>query len=136
MMALTIADIVQKIAEFTGLPSLVVEVGFLLLMTAFILIFALIVLAILKSARTLSQMNRTASYIAGLLSRRHKEIQASEGKFDFRADEWQDETKYIVLEMLKKGKSYNEIKERVDVSRGYVGLIERVATKKGLLLKK
>jgi hypothetical protein len=36
MMALTIADIVQKIAEFTGLPSLVVEVGFLLFMTAFI----------------------------------------------------------------------------------------------------
>jgi hypothetical protein len=135
-MALTVSDIFQKIAEFTGLPTLVVEVGFLLLMTASILIFALIVLAILKSAKTLSQMNKTASYIAGLLSRRHKEIQASEGKFDFRADEWQDETKYIVLEMLKKGKSYNEIKERVDVSRGYVGLVERIATKRGLLLKK
>jgi uncharacterized protein YerC len=135
-MALTITDMVQKIAEFTGLPSLVVEVGFLLLMTAFLLIFALIVLAILKSAKTLSQMEKTADYIAGLLTRRYKEIQASEGRFDFRADEWQDETKYIVLEMLKKGKSYKEIKERVDVSRGYVDLVERVATKRGMLLKK
>ena len=135
-MALTITDIVQKIAEFFGLPSLVVEVGFLLLMTAFLLIFALIVLAILKSAKTLVRMNKAAGHIAGLLTQRYKEIQASEGRFDFREDEWKDETKFIVLEMLKHGKSYDEIKERVDVSRGYVDLVERVATKRDLLLKK
>lgn len=135
-MTLTITDIVQKIAGFIGIPPLVVEVGFLLLMTTCLFVFILIVLAILKSAKTLSQMNHTAGYIAGLLTRRYKEIKASEEQHGFRAGEWQDETKYIVLEMLKKGQSYNEIKKRVDVSRAYVDLIKRVATKKGVLLKK
>ena len=81
-------------------------------------------------------MNKNAGYIAGLITHRYNYLKHYEGQFYFKPKEWQDETKHIVLEMLKEGKSYDEIKERVDVTRGYVDLIERIAIKKGVLPKR
>jgi DNA invertase Pin-like site-specific DNA recombinase len=129
-------NIIQKIAEFTGLTPLAIEVGFLLLISALLLIFILVVLAILRIRREMVRMNYTANYIARLLNRGYKDRQVlkiTQGYYDFKPDEWREDTKQIVVAMLQQGKSYNEIVKKIDVTRAYLSETELWAKKEGFL---
>ena len=120
--------IFQKIAVSIGLPSIAVEAGFLLLLTAFLLVFILVVLAILRVRKEAIRMNYTITYIAGLLNQGHRNIQArkiAQGYYDFKPDEWREDSKFIVLEMLQQGKSDNEIMKEIDVSPAYINSVKR-----------
>jgi len=120
--------IFQKIAVSIGLPSIAVEAGFLLLLTVFLLVFILVVLAILRVRKEAIRMNYTITYIAGLLNQEHRNIQArkiAQGYYDFKPDEWREDSKFIVLEMLQQGKSDNEIMKEIDVSPAYINSVKR-----------
>ncbi|MGD8763853.1 MAG: hypothetical protein PVG87_16195 [Desulfobacteraceae bacterium] len=120
--------IFQKIADSMGLPAIAVEVGFLLLLTALLLVLILMVLAILRVRKEAIRMNYTATYIAGLLNQGQRNIQAgkiAQGYYDFKPDEWREDSKFIVLEMLQQGKSDNEIMNEIDVSPAYINKVRR-----------
>jgi hypothetical protein len=120
--------IFQKIADSMGLPALAVEVGFLLLLTALLLLLILVVLAIFRVRKEAIRMNYTATYIARLLNQRQKNIQAgkiAQGYYDFKPDEWREDSKFIVLELLQQGKSENEIMKEIDVSPAYINNVKR-----------
>jgi hypothetical protein len=111
-----------------GLPAIAVEVGFLLLLTALLLVLILMVLAILRVRKEAIRMNYTATYIAGLLNQGQRNIQAgkiAQGYYDFKPDEWREDSKFIVLEMLQQGKSDNEIMNEIDVSPAYINKVRR-----------
>ena len=120
---------IQKIADFTDLPSLFIETGFLLLLTIIIVIVVFLVLAILRIKYEMIKMGYTINYIARLLERGYKTRKLYKVSYDL-------ETEEIVLEMLQQGKSYKEIMQAIPVSKEYVDIIESLATEKGLLPKK
>jgi hypothetical protein len=118
--------IIHKIAVSIGLPTLAVEVGFLVLLTALLLVFILVVLTILRVRKETIRMNYTVTYIARLLNQGHRNIQAgkiAQGYYDFKPDEWREDSKFIVLEMLQKGKSDYEIMKKIDVSPAYINKV-------------
>jgi hypothetical protein len=120
--------IFQKIAVSIGLPSIAVEVGSLLLLTALLLVFISVVLAILRVRKEMVKMNYTATYIARLLSKGYKNLQTTkiaQGYYDFKPDEWREDSKFIIFEMLQQGKSDNEIMEKIDVSPAYINKIRK-----------
>ena len=120
---------IQTISELTGLPPLVIEVVFLLLLTAVITVVVLMVLAILRIKLELIKMNYTINYIARFLERGYKNRKLHKVNYDRKSED-------IVFEMLKKGKSHEEIQKNVRVSKTFIKIIEELATKKGLLPKK
>ena len=122
-------SIIQTFSEFTGLPPLVVETLFLLLLAIIFTVVVFMVRAILRIRYEMIKMNYTISYIARLLERGYKNRRLYKANID-------RESEAIVLEMLQEGKSYEEIIKEVRVSREFVELIEEVATEKGLLHKK
>ena len=93
---------IQKIVDFTGLPSLFIETGFLLLMTFLIIIVVFLVLAIFRIKNEMIKMGYTINYIARLLERGYKTRKLYKVNYDLQTEE-------IVLEMLQQGKSYKEI---------------------------
>ncbi len=99
---------IHKIAEFTGLPLLAVEAGFLLLLT---IIFV------------------TTNYITRLLERGYKDRKLYKVNYDLK-------TEQSVLDMLQAGKSCQEIIKNIYVSEEYVQMIEGLAEEEGLLAKK
>ena len=120
------ATVFNKIAVAIGLPSIAVEAGFLLLLTALLLILILVMLAILRVRKETIRLNYTATYIARLLNQEYKNIQArkiAQGYYDFKPDEWREDSKFIVLEMLQQGKSDNEIMKEIDVSPAYINKV-------------
>ncbi len=120
---------IQKIADFTGLPSLFIETGFLLFVTFLIVIFIFLVLAIFRIKNEMITMGYTINYIARLLDRGYKTRQLYKVNYDL-------ETEEIVLEMLQQGKTCKVIMQAIPVSKEYVDIIESVATEKGVLPKK
>jgi hypothetical protein len=126
-------NIFQKIALSTGLSSLAVEVGFLLVAMFLILVAILVVLAILKIRKEMVRMSKTANYIAGLLTRGAADRKISTGYYEFKPDEWKEGTRHLVVEMLQQGKSYNEILKKVDVTKAYVSEVQLWAKMKGLI---
>ena len=127
--------IFEKIAVSMGLPTIAVEVAFLLFLIALLLVFILVVLAILRVRKEAIKMNYTATYIAGLLNQGHKNIQAgkiAQGYYDFKPDEWREDSKFIILELLQQGKSDNEIMNEIDVSPAYISKVRRQATSRGI----
>jgi hypothetical protein len=119
--------IFHKIAASIGLPTIAVEVGFLLLLTALFLVFLLVVLAILRVRKETIKMNYTATHIARLLNQGNKNIEAgkiAQGYYDFKPDEWREDSKFIVLEMLQQGKSDNEIMKEIDVSPAFINKVK------------
>jgi hypothetical protein len=126
-------NIFQKIAMSTGLPSLAVEVGFLLVAMFLILIVILVVLVLLRVSNEMVRMRKTANYIAGLLTRGAADRKISTGYYDFKPDEWKEGTRRLVVEMLQQGKPYNEILKKVDVSKAYIGEVELWAKMEGLI---
>ena len=120
---------IHKIAEFTNLSSLVIETGFLLFLTFCIVVVVFLVLAVLRIKNEMIKMSYTINYIARLLERGYKSRKLNKVNYD-------PETEDIVLEMLQRGKSHNEIRKKIPVSKEYVEIIESVATQKGLLARK
>jgi len=120
---------IQKIADFTGLPSLAIETGFLLFLTFLIVIVIFLVLAIFRIKNEIIKMGYAINYIARMLERGYKTRKLYKVNYDL-------ETEESVLEMLQEGKSYKEIMQAIPVSKEYVDIIESLATEKGLLSKK
>jgi hypothetical protein len=120
---------IHKIAEFTNLSPLVIETGFLLFLTFCIVVVVFLVLAVLRIKNEMIKMSYTINYIARLLERGYKSRKLYKVNYD-------PETEDIVLEMLQQGKSHNEIRKTIPVSKEYVEIIESVATQKGLLARK
>jgi hypothetical protein len=88
-----------------------------------------LVLAVLRIKNEMIKMSYTINYIARLLERGYKTRKLYKVNYD-------PETEDIVLEMLQQGKSHNEIRKTIPVSKEYVEIIESVATQKGLLARK
>ena len=121
--------IIQRIAEFTGLPLLIVETGFLLLLTLFFVILVLVILAIFRIRNEIIKMSYTTNYITRLIERGYKDRKLHKVNYDLK-------TEQIILEMLQQGKSYDEILKNIYVSEEYVDMIKGLAEEEGLLPKK
>ena len=122
-------SIIQTFSDFTGLPPLVVETLFLLLLAIILTVVFFLVQAIFRIRYEMIKMNYTINYIARLLERGYKKRKLYKVDID-------RESEAVVLEMLQEGRSYDEILREVRVSKEFVEIIEEVATKKGLLPKK
>ena len=120
--------VIQSISEFTGLSPLVIEVVFLLLLTFVITVIVLLILAIFRIKNELIKMNYTLKYVTRFIERGYNNRKLYKANYD-------RESEGIVFEMLKKGKSYEEILKNVRVSKDFIEIIEEVATEKGLLPK-
>ena len=120
---------IHKIAEFTGLPLLAVEAGFLLLLTLIFVIIALLVLAIFRIKHEIIKISYTTNYITRLLERGYKERKLYKVNYDLK-------TEQNILDMLQAGKSCQEIIKQIYVSEEYVEMIEGLAEEEGLLEKK
>ena len=120
---------IHKIVELTNLSPLVIETGFLLFLTFCVVVVVFLVLAVLRIKNEMIKMGYTINYIARLLERGYKTRKLYKVNYDL-------ETEDIVLEMLQQGKSHNEIRKTIPVSKEYVEIIESVATQKGLLARK
>lgn len=120
--------IIQKIAEITGLPLLIIETGFLLLLTFVFVILVLLVLAIFRIKNEIIKMSYTTNYMTRLIERGYRDRKLHKVDYDLRAEQ-------IILEMLQKGKSYNEILKNIYVSEEYVDMIKDLAEEEGLLSK-
>jgi hypothetical protein len=121
--------IIQKIAEFTGLPLLIVETGFLLLLTLIFVILVLLVLAIFRIKNEIIKVSYTTNYITRLIERGYKDRKLYKVNYDLK-------TEQIILDLLQEGKSHAEIIKNIYVSEEYVEIIERLAEEEGLLPKK
>jgi hypothetical protein len=120
---------IQKIVDFTGLPSLFIETGFLLLLTLLLVIVVFLVLAIFRIKNEMIKMGYTINYIARLLERGYKTRKLYKVNYDLQTEE-------MVLEMLQQGKTDKEIMQAISVSKEYIDIIVSVATEKGLLPKR
>ena len=121
--------IIHKIAEFTGLPLLVVEAGFLLLLTIIFVIVVLLILAIFRIKNEIIKISYTANYITRLIERGYKDRKLYKVNYDFK-------TEQMILDMLQEGRSYDEIIKNIYVSEEYVEMIKGLADEEGLLPKK
>ena len=129
-------SIIQDIAEITGLSTLAVETGLLLLITFLFLVVLFVVVALLRIRKEMIKFNLGAGHLARLLTMATDKRKVSLGYFDFRVDEWKEDTKFIVLEMMQQGKSNEEITKVIDVSPAYINEVRKWALKKGILFKK
>ena len=120
---------IHKVAEFTGLPLLAVEAGFLLILTLIFVILALLVLAIFRIKHEIIKISYTTNYITRLLERGYKERKLYKVNYDLK-------TEQNILDMLQAGKSCQEIIKQIYVSEEYVEMIEGLAEEEGLLEKK
>ena len=120
---------IHKLAEFTGLPLLAVEAGFLLILTLIFVILALLVLAIFRIKNEIIKISYTTNYITRLLERGYKDRKLYKVNYDLK-------TEQSVLDMLQAGKSCQEIIKNIYVSEEYVQMIEGLAEEEGLLAKK
>ena len=117
---------IQKIAEFTGLPLLAVEAGFLLLLTIIFVVLVLLVLAIFRIKNEILKIGYTTNYIVRLIERGYKDRKLYKVNYDLK-------TEQIILEMLQEGKSYSDIIKNIYVSEEYIEMIEQLAKEEGLL---
>ena len=129
-------SIIQDLTEITGLPTLVIETGFLLILMALILLAVLFVKTILRIKRETIKFSAGAGYIAHLLKIGINKRKIAQGYYDFRVEEWKEDTRYVVLAMLQQGLSDSEITDSIDVSQAYINKIRRWAINEGILFKK
>ena len=120
---------IHKIAEFSGLPLIAVEAGFLLLLTIIFVIVVLLVLAIFRIKNEIIKISYTTNYITRLIERGYKDRKLYKVNYDLK-------TEQIILEMLQEGKSHSDILKNIYVSEEYVEIIEGLAEEEGLLPKK
>jgi hypothetical protein len=120
---------IHKIAEFTGLPLLAVEAGFLLLLTIIFVVLVLLVLAIFRIKNEILKISYTTNYIVRLIERGYKDRKLYKVNYDLK-------TEQIILEMLQEGKSHADIIKNIYVSEEYIEMIEDLAHEEGLLPNK
>jgi hypothetical protein len=121
--------IIHRIAEFTGLPLLAVEAGFLLLLTIIFVIAVLLVLAIFRIKNEIIKISYTTNYITRLIERGYKDRKLYKVNYDFK-------TEQMNLDMLQEGKTHDEIIKNIYVSEEYAEMIKGLAEEEGLLPKK
>ena len=117
---------IHKIAEFTGLPLLAVETGFLLLLTIIFVIMVLLVLAIFRIKHEIIKISYTTNYITRLIERGFKDRKLYKINYDLK-------TERMVLDMLEQGIPSDQIVKNIYVSEEYVEMIEELAEEEGLL---
>ena len=117
---------IQKIAEFTGLPLLLIETGFLLLLTIIFVIMVLLVLAIFRIKNEIIKISYTTNYITRLIERGFKDRKLYKVNYDLK-------TERIILEMLQEGIPSDQIVKNIYVSEEYVDMIQDLAVEEGLL---
>ncbi len=120
---------IHKIAEFTGLPLLAVEAGFLLLLAIIFVIGVLLVLAIFRIKNEILKISYTTNYIVRLVERGYKDRKLYKVNYDLK-------TEQIILDMLQEGKSYTDIIKNIYVSEEYIEMIASLAKEEGLLPNK
>ena len=120
---------IHRIAEFSGLPLLAVEAGFLLFLTIIFVIVVLLILAIFRIKNEMIKISYTTNYITRLIERGYKDRKLIKVNYDLK-------TEQIILNMLQEGKSCDEIMKNIYVSEEYVEMIEGLAEEEGLLPKK
>ena len=101
-----------------------------------ILLVVFFVRAILRIREETIKFSTGVGYIANLIKTGIDKRKIAQGYYDFRVEEWKDDTRNVVLAMLQKGMSDNEIMEEIDVSQAYVNKIRKRAINEGLLFKK
>ena len=121
--------IIHRIAEFTGLPLLAVEAGFLLLLMIIFVIVVLLVLAIFRIKNELIKISYTTNYMTRLIERGYKDRKLYKVNYDFK-------TEQMILDMLQEGKTHDEIIKNIYVSEEYAEMIKGLAEEEGLLPKK
>jgi hypothetical protein len=136
MEELDIIIIFQKIAESIGLPLLVIEVGFLLIVSTLILSVVLVSGAVIRIAKEMIKFNIGVDYVSSMLAREVEEEKIESGQFDFNPGEWREDTREKVLIMLQEGKSHAEIISKLEVSESYIKGVTRWAFEEGSLFKK
>ncbi len=117
---------IHKIAEFTGLPLLAVETGFLLLLTIIFVIMVLLVLAIFRIKHEIIKISYTTNYITRLIERGFKDRKLYKINYDLK-------TERMILDMLEQGIPSDQIVKNIYVSEEYVEMIEELAEEEGLL---
>lgn len=128
--------IIQDLAEITGLPTLAIETSLILILITLILIIVLFVQAALRIKKETVKFSAGVSYVAHLLKVGINKRKIAQGYYDFRVEEWKDDTRYVVLAMLQKGLSDNEITDAIDVSQAYINKIRKWAINEGILFKR
>jgi hypothetical protein len=121
--------IIQKIAEFTGLPLIIIEAGFLLLLTFVFVVLVLLVLAIFRIKNEIVKVSYATNYITRLIERGYKDRKLHKVNYDLK-------TEQLILEMLQEGKSCKDIIKHIYVSEEYVDMIKGLAEEEGLLEEK
>jgi hypothetical protein len=129
-------SIIQNLADVIGLPALAIETGFLLIFMILILLVVFFVRAILRIREETIKFSAGVGYIANLLKTGIDKRKIAQGYYDFRVEEWKDDTRNVVLAMLQKGMSDNEIMEEIDVSQAYINKVRKWAINEGILFKK
>jgi hypothetical protein len=119
---------IHKIAEFTGLPLLAIETGFLLLLTIVFVIMVLLVLAIFRIKQEIIKISYTTNYITRLIERGFKDRKLYKINYDLK-------TERMILDMLEQGIPSDQIVKNIYVSEEYVEMIEELAEEEGLLPK-
>jgi hypothetical protein len=117
---------IHKLAEFTGLPLLAVETGFLLLLTIIFVIMVLLVLAIFRVKNEIIKISYTTNYITRLIERGFKDRKLYRINYDLK-------TERMILDMLEQGIPSDQIVKNIYVSEEYVEMIEELAEEEGLL---
>ena len=119
---------IHKLAEFTGLPLLAIETGFLLLLTIIFVIMVLLVLAIFRIKHEIIKISYTTNYITRLIERGFKDRKLYKINYDLK-------TERMILDMLEQGIPSDQIVKNIYVSEEYVEMIEELAEEEGLLPK-
>jgi hypothetical protein len=117
---------IHKLAEFTGLPFLAIETGFLLFLTIIFVIMVLLVLAIFRIKNEIIKISYTTNYITRLIERGFKDRKLYKINYDLK-------TERMVLDMLEQGIPSDQIVKNIYVSEEYVEMIEELAEEEGLL---
>jgi hypothetical protein len=136
MEGIDIIAISQKISALLGLPPLVIEVGFLIVVSVFILSVVLVTVAVIRIAKEMIKFRIGVDYVSGMLTREIEEAKINSDRFDFNPGEWREDTREKVLKMLQEGKTRAEIMSELEVSESYIKGVTRWAFDEGSLFKK
>ena len=123
-------------AASLGLPPLVIEVGFLVFVSVFILSVVLVTGAAIRIAKEMIKFNIGVDYVSSMLTREVEEAKIESGQFDFNPGEWREDTREKVLKMLQDGKTHAEIISKLEVSESYIKGVTRWAFEAGSLFNK
>ena len=136
MSSFEITTIIQELSRITGLSTLAIEIGFLLILTTLVLAAVFVLEAFFRIKKEMVKLSSGVGYIAHLLKIGIDKRKISQDHFDFRVEEWKEDTRFLVVAMLQQDFTDNEICNAMDVSKEYINEVRRWAMKKGILFKR